>query len=335
MGVLKNYVIPRLGIYVLEIFIGCTISFLIPRFTPIDPVQAVINRYAAFGEFYDPEIVENLIDTLKELYGLKGTLLEQYIGFLKRIIVGDFGPSLTAFPTPVTEIIWRALPWTIGLLSIATILAWIIGNIVGGIAGYFYEEKWAKALAGFATVIRPVPYYIIALLLVLLFAYVFPIFPMGGGVTMGTKPSLTLRFLLDLLKHAFLPALSLILTQYSVQFIIMRSLVINTRTKDYVVFGEAMGLPKSKLLFKYVLRNSLLPQVTGLAIMLGSIFNGALVTELVFSYPGIGTILYTAITTGDFNLMMGIVTYSIIAVATAALLIDLLYPLVDPRIRYR
>ena len=152
---------------------------------------------------------------------------------------------------------------------------------------------------------------------------------------MGTRPSLSLSFILDILKHAFLPALSLVIVSYGGWFVSMRALVINTMSEDYVAFAEAMGLSKYKIMFKYVIRNSLLPQVTGLIIQLGSIFNGALVTETVFSYPGLGSILYRAVSDGDFNLMMGIVVYSIIGVASAALVLDLIYPLVDPRIRYR
>jgi len=334
MGVLKNYIIPRLCVYLLVIFIGCTLCFIIPRLTPLDPVTALVSRLSVYGQYYDPEALEQMIEALKELYGLKGSLLDQYIAFLKRVFRGDFGPSLTQFPTPATEVVYRSLPWTIGLLTLSTLISWILGNLIGGITGYFSERKWAKALSVFATVVYPVPYYIMALLLVMLFTYVLPWFPLYGGASASAKQPLSLTFIIDIIKHGFLPALSLVIVGYGWWFLSMRALVINTKTEDFVQFGEAAGLPQGKLL-KYVIQNSLLPQVTGLAMSLGSIFNGALVTEVVFSYPGVGYILYTAITSGDFNLMMAIVTYSIIAVATAVLFLDLIYPLIDPRIRYR
>lgn len=335
MGVLTEYIIPRICTYILVIFIGITICFLIPRFTPLDPVLAVVNRLSQYGEYYDPQALQVLIESMKELYGLKGSLLDQYIAFLKRLAVGDFGPSLAYFPTPAVSIFQQSLPWTIGLLSMSTLISWILGNFIGGIAGYFSERRWAKTLGVFATIVYPIPYYIMALILIILLTYILPVFPSYGAFTIATTPSLTLEFILDYLYHAFLPALSLVIVGYGWWFLSMRALVINTRSEDYVQFGEATGISRRKLLYQYVIRNSLLPQVTGLSVSIGGIFNGALITEAVFSYPGVGYILLESVLNGDFNLMMTSITYSIIAVATATLLIDLLYPFIDPRIRYK
>lgn len=335
MGILTEYLIPRAITYISVIFIGITICFIVPRFTPVDPVQAVIARITSYGEYYDPETLNALIDTMKELYGLKGSLFEQYVSFLRRCITGDFGPSLSYFPTPAMSIVYSSLPWTVSLLLTSTIISWILGNILGGIVGYFNEKRWVKPLNIFATVIYPIPYYIMALTLIILFAYVIPLFPIYGAYTIGTLPSLTLEFILNYLHHTFLPALSLILVGYGGWFLSMRALVVNVRSEDYVTFAEATGISKSKLLYWYIIRNSLLPQVTGLSVSLGGIFSGALVMEAVFSYPGVGYILFESVLNGDFNLMMACVTLSIIAVATATFLIDILYPFIDPRIRYR
>jgi len=276
-----------------------------------------------------------LIESMKELYGLKGGLLDQYVIFLKRLAVGDFGPSLTYFPTPAVSILQQSLPWTISLLSTSTLVSWILGNFIGGVAGYFSERRWAKTLGVFATIVYPIPYYIMALILIIFLAYIIPLFPSYGAYTILTIPSMTLEFISNYLYHAFLPALSLVVVGYGWWFLSMRALVINTKLEDYVKFSEATGIFRRKILYHYVIRNSLLPQVTGLSVSIGGIFSGAMITEMVFSYPGVGYILLESILNGDFNLMMVSVTYSIIAVATATLLIDILYPLIDPRIRYR
>jgi len=335
MGALKEYIIPRICTYVLVVFIGITICFFIPRFTPVDPVLAIINRLTESGQYYDPDALSQLIDSMKELYGLKGSLLDQYIAFLRRAFLGDFGPSLANFPTPAVSIMNRALPWTISLLFVSTIVAWLVGNLIGGIAGYFSERNWAKGLGAFATVVYPTPYYIMALLLIMSLSYAIPIFPSYGAISIGINPSLSLEFILNYAYHAFLPALSLIIVGYGWWFLSMRSIVIHTKSEEYVQFGEMTGLPRRKLLLRYVIRNSLLPQVTGVSVALASIFSGAMITEVVFSYPGIGYILYQAVINGDFNLMMAVVTYSIIATATATLILDLIYPLIDPRIKYK
>jgi len=335
MGLIKEYIIPRIFTYICTIFLGLTFSFFIPRFASSDPILEMITRLQKYGSYMDPDEIEKLRDTLMELYGFKGSLIEQYVAFWARLFKGDFGPSLSMFPAPVSEIIFNSLPWTLGLLTLSTITSWVLGNVIGAIAGYFREKKWSHALASFAIVVYPIPYYIMSLILVILFTYVFPIFPLFGGKSIGMKPVLSLEFILDWLYHSFLPSLSLVIVGYGWWFISMRQIVVNTRSEDYVTFGEAAGLSRRKLLTKYVMRNSMLVQVTGLSVSLGNIFSGTLITEMVFAYPGIGSVLYLAVTRADFNLMMGVAVYSIVAVATSILILDLIYPLIDPRIRYR
>lgn len=336
MNFFKRYIIPRLIQYIIVIFVGVTVVFLVPRFTPLDPVVTVLNRMTAYGaQYLDPSAIEKLKETMMELYGLKGSLLIQYINFWKRLFKGDFGPSLSIFPTPVISIIMNSLPWTAGLLITVAILSWIIGNTLGGLAGYYSNKRWAKMMAVISMSIYPIPYYIMALVLLILFAYLIPIFPMTGAYSVGLTPSLSWEFVLNVVKHAFLPALSLILIGIGWWFLSMRSLTSTIVSEDYVVFAETMGLPSRKILFQYVMRNALLPQITNLALQIGGIFSGSLITETVFSYPGLGQMLYMAINNGDFNLIMGIAVFSIVGIATAALLIDLLYPLFDPRVRYR
>jgi peptide/nickel transport system permease protein len=332
---LRRYLIPRIIQYSLVVFVGITIVFFIPRLSPVDPVQQVINTITMQGSYLDPQSAEKLTSTLKELYGLKGSFLQQYLAFWKRLLKGDFGPSLFQFPVPVLSLIKNSLPWTASLLTVSTFLSWLIGNILGGLVGFFYQKRWAKFLENFAMVIRPIPYYIFSLILLVVFAYLLKLFPLGGGFPIGMKVSFSWRFILNVLKYAFLPALSMVILGSAVWLQTMRLIVSNVIREDFVVYAKNGGLKRGTIVFKYVMRNAMLPQVTGLALSMGQIFSGALITEIVFSYPGLGTLLYNAINTGDYNLIMGITALSIIGISTLILLIDLLYPIFDPRVRYK
>jgi len=330
---LFKYAIIRIFQTLIVIFVGLTIVFFAPRLTPMDPVQSTIMRaYSLSG--IDPSAVKSLVETLKDLYGLKGTIWEQYINFWKRLFKGDLGPSLSMFPTPVIEIIGKALPWTIGLLFITTLIAWFLGIVLGTFVGYFPDKKISRFISIIITCIYPVPYYIIALILIFLFAYIFPIFPLMGGAGIGVKPTLNLDFISSVIKHGFLPAISLIIGTLCFIFMTQRALTSTLISSDFISFVEIAGIPRRKILL-YLIRNSMLPQITDLTLFLGSIFGGALMTEIVFSYPGIGQILYTSILQSDYNLMMGISIFSVLGVAIAALILDLIYPLLDPRIRIK
>jgi peptide/nickel transport system permease protein len=271
--------------------------------------------------------------SLRELYGLTGAPVEQYLAFWRRIATADFGPSLSAFPTPVSTLIARALPWTIGLLATATLLTWVLGNLLGGLAGYYQNKTSLKVLAIIAMGLHPVPYYIVAFVLLVMFGYLWPLLPIAGGKAMNHGDQLNLTIVLSILKHSILPALSLLLVGLGGWFLGMRSLVSNIVSEDYVVYAELAGVDRRRILTSYVMRNALLPQVTGLALSLGAIFNGAIITEQVFGYPGVGSLLVSGVYAGDYGLVLGVATVSIIGVSTAVLIIDLLYPLLDPRVR--
>ncbi len=332
---IKRYLLPRIVQFLVVVFVGITIVFFVPRLTPVDPVQQVISQITSQGAFMDPAAVDALRQSLTELYGLEGGMFQQYFAFWGRLIKGDFGPSLFQFPTPVMDLIMISLPWTAGLLITTTIISWIIGNLLGGLAGYFKNKAWAKTLDNISMVLRPMPYYIFALLLLIIFAYLIPIFPSAGGYSVGRQIGFNWAFISDLLIHSFLPAMSLVILGIAANFMTMKLIVSNIVAEDYVMYAKAGGLKERKIAFKYVIRNGLLPQITGLALSLGQVFGGALITEIVFSYPGIGTLLYGAINSGDYNLIMGVTSLSVIGIAGATLIIDLIYPLFDPRIRYR
>ena len=328
------YLLTRLGQFVLVVFIGINISFIVTHSTPIDPVEATIAASTMFGAV-NPEAIAIMRQSLKELYGLEGNLFDQYLTFWRRVAILDFGPSLSAFPAPVSSLIARALPWTLGLLVTSTLLTWILGNLLGGLAGYFHRSRTLRLTGVVAMAFHPIPYYIVAFMLLIVFGYLWPVLPISGGAQINLPRGFNLPYLTSLLIHSILPISSLVLVGLGGWFMGMRSLVSNVVTEDYVTYAELGGVDRRRILASYVMRNSLVPQVTGLAMSLGAIFNGAIITEQVFGYPGIGHLLIQAVHAGDYSLVLGITTISIFAVSSAVFLIDLLYPLLDPRVRVR
>ena len=328
------YLAKRLLQFVLVVFIGINVTYLITHATPIDPVEQTITAATAFGTT-SPEAIAMMRRSLQDLYGTGGGALQQWLAFWGRIVVGDFGPSLSAFPTPVSTLIGRALPWTAGLMLVATILSWGLGNLLGGLAGYYRRNRLLKFAGIVAMGIHPVPYYIVAFVLLILFGYVWPVLPITGAYAQGLQPGLTLEFAGSVVRHSLLPAASLVLVGIGGWFMGMRSLVSNVVTEDYTVYAELAGVRRRRILGAYVMRNALAPQVTGLAMTLGAIFNGAIITEQVFGYPGLGSLLVSAVHAGDYSLVIGVTTVSILAVSFAVLLVDLLYPLLDPRVQAR
>ncbi|NLY30737.1 MAG: ABC transporter permease [Firmicutes bacterium] len=330
-----RYIAQRVVQCILVIFIGITITFLVPRFSPTDPVEAAVNRAMMMGQYSHPDAVRMMKEALTKMYGLDGTLGQQYIRFWKGLLSGDLGPSLSSFPKPVMSLIRTSLPWTAGLLLVSAIISWTVGNLLGCLAGYFGNQRWSQVIGMIAMALHPIPYYIMAFVLLVALAYVIPVFPIGGAVDIGLKPSLGWIYISSLLRHAFLPALSLVLIGVGGWFIGMRTLVTNVVAEDYVTYAKYAGVSDRTIMYQYVMKNALLPQITGLAMQIGLIFNGALITEYVFSYPGLGYLAYNAIFTGDYSLIMGVAIFSIVGVSLAVLLIDLAYPLFDPRVKYQ
>ena len=334
MAFLKRYLIPRLFQYFLVIWLGITVVFLIPRLTPNDPVMRMIGELRGRGSTLEPGAMDGIIRDLTEMYGLGGSWLEQYGAFWGRLVRGDFGVSFFQFPTRVNQLMAVAMPWTLTLLLSTTAISWILGNIIGGLAGYYSRRAWSRILDAIAMVIRPLPYYIFAFTLLILFAYVVRWFPITGGASMGAIPTFTWAYIKDVLWHSILPALSLSILGFAVTFQTMKLLVQNVNAENFVQYAKLGGVTEDRIVNKYVIRNAILPQITGLALSLGQIFSGALITEIVFSYPGLGMLLYRAIINGDYNLIMGITLFSIVGITTAILIVDLTYPLFDPRVRY-
>lgn len=332
MTLLREYILPRVVQWFLVIFIGISITFLIPRLSPVNPIDQAMGRITSL-QTMDPEAAAQMRATIEDLYGLDGSLWDQYISFWGRLLQGDLGPSLQSFPTPVMSIIMTGVWWTVGLLGTSILISWVLGLFLGSMAGYFPNARWAQVLDKVVITIYPIPYYIVAFILLMLLTFYFPLFPLVGGAR--GNPSLSWEYISSVLYFGFLPALSIILGATSFRFIMAKALAATERSSDYVEYAELAAVPRRKVLTHYVMRNTMLPQVTDLALALGAVFEGALITEIVFGYPGIGYTLFNAINSGDYNIIMGITLFSIIGIATASLIIDLIYPLLDPRVRLR
>ena len=329
-----TFLLSRLVTYVLVIWIGVTMVFLVPRFLPSSPVEAMLAKVAAQGEYMEAAQIEALRNSLMETFGLKGSLFQQYTGFFRRVLLtGDFGPSLSAFPTPVSQLVAQALPWSLGLLLTSSILGWLLGNAIGLIAGYRKQTLFSKTLEFVAMLIYPIPYYIFALVLIILFTYVWKIFPFSFYID-ANKP-FSFGLIKDIIYNSALPAISIIAVNLGWWVISMKALSSSVAEEDFVYFARLKGVSEPRIMTHYVARNALLPQITMLAIRLGTIFNGALITEILFGFPGVGTLIYSSALQADYNLMLGTISFSVIAVATATLIVDLAYPFLDPRIRYR
>ena len=326
------FALKRLIQLICVIFAGCSIAFFVSHLSPISPVESIIGRVAGQSS-YSPEAIESLRAALTEMFGLDVPLHEQYFNFLRRLAVGDFGPSLLAFPRPAIELVMLALPWTAGLLIVSTLLTWVIGNVAGGLAGYYQNSRLLKALGILAIAIQPIPYYIVAFMMVIIFGFFWPVLPISGGFAMNVRQAWTPEFVLSVLHYAILPAASLTIVGIGTWFLGMRALVSNIVTEDYVTFAELGGVKRNRIVFSYVMRNAMVPQLTSLAMTLGGIFSGTIITEQVFSYPGLGSLLVTAVNRGDSATTLAVSCIAVIAVASAIFIIDLLHPLVDPRVK--
>jgi peptide/nickel transport system permease protein len=327
-----KYIGKRLVILLVTVFISITIIFFVPRLVPGDPMGAIMLKLAAMGGSLGST---DLIEEYRRMFGLDQSLWNQYISFLRELLKGNLGYSISSFPSQVSDLIRISVPWTLGLLIGTTIISWVLGTIIGAVVGWRGKKSpLVQLLVPVALVLYTTPYYILALILIYFFASYWRIFPLSGAYTVGLTQEFSPRFIGDLLYHAALPALSIILVSLGWWFLSMRSLITGLKGEDYIHNAEAMGIKGPRILWGYAFRNALLPQATGLAISMGHIVSGALVTEVIFAYPGIGWLIFNSIKSLDFPVIQGSVLLIILSVAFANFLIDILYPLIDPRIRY-
>jgi len=322
----------RLGFLVLVIWAASTIVFFVPRLSPRNAVRERFAELARSGGF-SPGDLENIIANMNQQFGLDKPLLEQYWGYLGNIIRLDFGYSLNRYPSTVTDLIAQALPWTFGLLLVTTILSFTIGNLLGALSAWPRAPRWVRSIATPFVLLTGVPPVIMGVLLLFFIGFRLKWLPLGGAYSVGIVPNWSWSFALDLLKHQLLPALALIFGSVGGWVLSMRGMGITIQGEDYVNFAEHKGLTSGRIFRDYYLRNTLLPQVTGLALALGTVVTSAIVVEQVFGLPGIGTLLNNAIRSNDFPTIYGIVLFITIAIAVLMAVLEFIYPLLDPRVR--
>ncbi|MDA1280731.1 MAG: ABC transporter permease, partial [Chloroflexi bacterium] len=268
-------------------------------------------------------------------FGLDQPIWVQYTNFLIDLAKLDLGTSIAFFPRTVNDIVFESLVWTLGLMGTVTIMAFVLGTLAGAILGWPRRPGWVQYIFMPLLTLAAIPQYLLGMVLIFVFAFTLGWLPLFGGYEPATLPTLTFGFVLDVLRHAILPAAAILFSVIGFWAIGMRGMMINTQGDDFMIQADAKGLKGSRIFLRYAVRNALLPQVTGLALVLGTIITGQVLVERVFSYPGIGDILFQAIRLSDFFVIRGIVIVIILGITGATFLLDVLYPLLDPRIRVR
>lgn len=325
-------ILKRLLFLVLVIWAASTIVFFVPRLSPRSAIRERFGELARTGGF-SPGDMQKLIASMEKQFGLDRPLLDQYLQYLNNLIHLDFGYSLSKYPSTVTQLIAQALPWSIGLLLVTTILSFAIGTVLGAIAAWPRAPGWLRSIATPFILLTGVPPVIMGILLVFFIGFRLKWLPLGGAYSVGTVPTFSWAFSLDLMRHQILPALSLILGSVGGWVLSMRGMGITIQGEDYVNFAEHKGLTGRRIFRDYYLRNAMLPQVTGLALALGTVVTSAIIVEGLFGLPGVGSLLNLAIRANDFPVIYGVVLFITIAVATLMTVLEFIYPLLDPRIR--
>ncbi len=325
-----RYALRRLGFFVLTLWAALTINFLLPRLMPGNPALAMMTKFHSAGA------TPQTLHALETLFGVnnKQGLLAQYFGYLHQMLTGNFGTSLSQFPASVSSVIGSAIWWTLGLVGVTTILAFILGTGLGIVSAWRRGGKLDSVVPPVFVITSAIPYFWVAMVLVLIFGITLRWFPTQGGYYVTTDtPGLNLTFFQDVLNHAFLPAMALLITTIGTWILTMRNTMITTLAEDYVRMARAKGLPGWRIMLDYAARNAILPNLTGFAMSLGFVVSGAILVEYVFNYPGVGYMLLQAVDGEDYPLMQALFLLITLAVLFAILAADILTALLDPRTR--
>jgi peptide/nickel transport system permease protein len=330
-----QYILRRLGFLLGVIWTAATLNWLLPHLAPRDPVVEQITQQVAM-QGLTADALEEQIASRKALFGLDRPLWQQYLDYLWRILHFDLGFSINNYPTTVNQLIGQSVWYTIGVVGTATILAFLIGTILGALLGWNKSPRILSALIPALMVFSATPAFVVALVLIYYLAFRAKLFPLARAWDMFmTVDWSDWKFLLNVVHHAMLPSLSLILVSVGGWGLGMRAMMVTVEGDDYMTFAEAKGLKGARLFFQYALRNALLPQITSLAVRLGTIVSGSTLVEVYFQYPGLGSRLNNAIGTFDYYVISGIVFFMVTGIALATFMVDMIYPLLDPRISYQ
>jgi len=317
----------RLLFYIAAFMVAVTFNFLLPRLMPGDPFEIM---FASAQGKIQPEQLE----ALKEQFGfVSGPWHIQYWDYVKGIFSGDLGPSLIYYPTPVTEMIAGSLPWTLFLAGVSTIICVLIGNLFGAFAAFNRGGKFDSIFSPLLLFVSTFPAMVSAMVILLIFGLWLDWFPISYGYNPDIDPGWTLEFALSVLNHAVLPLLSMVLVGLAGWLYLMRNSMINTLGEDYITMGKAKGLSDRRVMVQYASRNAILPVVTAVAMAIGFIVGGALLVEIVFNYPGVGSLMLSAVSARDFPLLQGLMLIIVVCVLVANFLADLAYLWLDPRLR--
>jgi len=323
------FVLRKLGLFLLTLWAAVTINFILPRMMPGTPADAIIAKLSQNGPV--SEATRTAIEAQLGVPG--GNLVEQYLQYLGQILTLDFGISYTFYPLTVSEMVSTALPYTLVLVGVVTIVAFVFGTLLGVLAAW-KRGTWLDTLptlgGSFASAF---PYFWTALLLLFFAGYVWRLFPTSGAYGPTATPAFTWNFFVDALYHATLPALTILITSLGGWILGMRNTMISTLGEDYVTFAEANGLKPRVVALRYAARNAILPNLTSFGLALGGVVGGSILVERVFGYPGVGYLLFNAVTNQDYPMMQALFLMITLSVLVANFLVDILYGVLDPRTR--
>jgi peptide/nickel transport system permease protein len=329
------YLLKKIGILILIIWAAATLIFILPRLaTSRNPIAERLGQTAGAAGYLSQNAAE-MVKAWEAKFGLDQPILRQYWNHMKDLATLDFGYSLAFYPSKVKNLISGALPWTLCLFGTATLISFLLGSLAGALLAWPKSPKFLQYTLPIVLTLSAVPYYLLGLVLIFLFAFTIRIFPLYGGHSIGVVPNLSLSFLVDALRYSVLPGLAIILAGAGFWSLQMRGTMVIGLGEDYINYASAKGIKERNIFYRYAVRNALIPQVTSLAVSLGQMISGAILVEVVFGYPGLGTLLLKAVSSFDYNLLSGIVFVIILIVAVATFIIDLLYPVMDPRISYK
>ena len=325
-------ILRRLLLMVLIIWIAASINFLMPRLADRNPVEEMIA--ASMGESGGTmEGIEEAVADFERRFGMDQPLWVQYLNTIYDALVFDLGISISYFPDRVADLVLQAFPWTMGIMLTTTLLAFAIGTPLGALTVWPHAPPWLNVVVPIVMVLAAIPFYLIGLILIYVFATQLGWLPTGKGYSSGLLPEWSWAFAQNVLTHALLPSLSILLASIGIWALSMRGMMVTVQGEDYMVFAKAKGLKPSRRFWRYGVRNAIAPQITALVLTLANVVTGAILVERVFSYPGLGNLLYQAILLNDYYLIFGCVYMLVLTVGVSLMLLDLIYPLIDPRIR--
>ncbi|HUC57466.1 MAG TPA: ABC transporter permease [Streptosporangiaceae bacterium] len=321
-----RFILRRLAFYLVAAWVALTLNFFIPRAVPGNAVEAIMSKF--------PNLQPSAYRALEAMLGVghPGSLWHQYVTYIGDVFTLNFGTDVLQYPAKVSTLLAATIPWTLALVGTATVIAFFAGTLLGIIAGWRHGGWLDRGLPGLMF-LQAIPYFFLALILIEVLAARLNIFPVGQGYAGGLIPGWNLAFIGSAVYHSLLPAFTIVITSLAGWMLQMRNVMITTLGEDYVVAAQAKGLPSRRVVFTYAARNALLPQLQGFGLALGFVVSGAIIMEIVFSYPGIGLLLLNSVSADDYPMMQAIFLVITFAVLLANLIVDLVLVFVDPRVR--